>query len=769
MARATAAGPDETAFQYRWRVEGMDCASCALKIERAVSRFEGVSEVEVSVTGQSLRARAPERSITPIEGAVQALGYTIGGRSAQGEHAGAADAARPDANGHEHGGHGPDEPAAHGHDEPASDGAAHAHEPGQDGHAHGADDTHGHVHVDLAAAGWWRQRRVVLTAVAGLLIAAVAILEQLVPTVGPLPWLLPLAVGLVPVARRAFTAARLGSPFSIEMLMTIAAVGAVVLGAMAEAASVVFLFAVGELLEGVAAGQARRGIRALSSLMPRTARLERDGTVVEVAADTLAPGQLVQVRPGDRVPADGTIVSGTAAVDEAPVTGESMPQQRTIGDTVYAGTVVQDALLRVEVTRVAADNTIARIIRLVEEAQEAKAPVARFIDSFAKWYTPAIALAAVLVAVLPPLLAGAAWSTWIYRALALLLIACPCALVISTPAAIASALSTAARRGLLIKGGAALERLAQVRLVAFDKTGTLTEGKPRVTEVLALDGDEARLLVLAAAVEAGSSHPLAQAILEAARERNLAWPAAEAQAAIAGRAVVAKVDGIEVSIGSPRHAAEAGALPGSVADRIEALEADGRTVVVVQAGAELLGLLAVRDEPREEAMVAIARLDTMGVKSVMLTGDNPRTAAAIARGLGIDHHAGLLPEDKARLVRELGRERSVAKVGDGINDAPALAAASVGIAMGGGTDVALETAEVALVGDRVDGVAALIALARRTMRNVRQNVGIALGLKALFLVTTLLGITGLWPAILADTGATVLVTLNALRLLRAPA
>jgi Cd2+/Zn2+-exporting ATPase len=437
------------------------------------------------------------------------------------------------------------------------------------------------------------------------------------------------------------------------------------------------------------------------------------------------------------------------------------------GAAVFAGSVNANALLRVRITRTAQDNTIARIVHLVEEAQGAKAPTARFIDRFSRYYTPAAMVVSALIMVIPPLLVGAEWSTWIYRGLAVLLIACPCALVISTPAAIASGLAAGARRGLLIKGGAALEELGRVKTIAFDKTGTLTEGRPKVTDIVAISGDDADLLARAAAVEAGSSHPLGAAITAAAEQKSLDIPRVfGGSQAIPGMAVAARLQEGFVSVGSPRHAAEQIAIPVDIAQRIKSLEDEGKTVVVVLAAKVLLGFIALRDEPRADAVSGIASLSALGLRSVMLTGDNSRTAAAIAGTLGITVKSELMPDAKLDEIGDLRKAGGVAMVGDGINDAPALAAASVGIAMGGGTDVALETADVALLKNRVSGVAETIALSRSTMGNIWQNIAIALGLKAIFLVTTLTGTTTLWMAILADTGATVLVTANALRLLR---
>jgi Zn2+/Cd2+-exporting ATPase len=436
------------------------------------------------------------------------------------------------------------------------------------------------------------------------------------------------------------------------------------------------------------------------------------------------------------------------------------------GAAVFAGSVNASGALHVRVSKPASDNTIARIIKLVEQAQEAKAPTARFIERFSAIYTPAAVAIATLVAVVPPLFFGADWIVWVYRGLALLLVACPCALVLSTPAAIASGLAIGARRGLLIKGGGALEAIARIRIVAWDKTGTLTQGRPRVTDVLVLDGPERTLLGLAAAVESGSSHPLGRAILERAAEDGIPLRPVKDSRAIPGSAVEAVVSGKRVSVGSPLYAARLTPLTSEAKRWVGAWEAQGKTVVVVAVDGVATGLIAVRDEPRADAAAGLRALRNLGVRSVMLTGDNPRTARAIASGLGLEVIAGLRPEDKLREIAAFKAQAPVAMVGDGINDAPALAAATVGVAMGGGTDVALETADTALLNSRVTDVAALVGLSRATLANIHQNVAVALGLKAAFVVTTLAGVTGLWPAVLADTGATVLVTLNALRLLR---
>ena len=736
---------DETVCD--WTVSGMDCGSCAGKIRNAVTRLPGVSGVEVGIMSERLRLILDENKTgrEQVEKTVRALGYGIKPRGAEKKEF-VLPGAASDGN-HE----------ADDHVRPAGGDAAHS--------GHGSP---GHVHDDPADRGknWYQTGKGRLVIFTGLLLAAAWGVELFAPRIGAWAFVAACLIGVAPIARRAFAAARSGQFFTIEGLMTVAAIGELFINAAEEAALVVFLFAVGEVLEGVAASKARNGIRALADLVPKTALLEENGTTREVAAASLQVGQTVLIRPGDRIPADGEIIEGISGVDESPVTGESVPATRGPGERVFAGSINTEAVLRVTVTKAAQDNTISRIIRLVEEAEEARAPTERFIDRFSRWYMPAIVAVAVLVVVVPPLVLGQSWDTWIYRGLALLLIGCPCALVISVPASIASALSTGARRGLLMKGGAVIEAAAKVSKVAFDKTGTLTHGRPQVTDLVPFGHTtEAQLLEVAAGVESGSSHPLAVAILNRAETAGVqALPARDARA-LAGRGVVATVGDAPAWVTSPRHASENGGLDGLGLRQATIFEEQGKTAVAVYREGIPLGLIAMRDEPRADAADAVRQLSAMGITSTILTGDNPRTAAAIAEGLGMQFQADMMPEDKLSAIREMNEQGGVMMIGDGINDAPALKQASIGVAMGSGTDVALETADAAILRDRVTDIPAQIRLARAAMANIRQNVTIALGLKAVFLVTTVLGITGLWIAILADTGATVLVTLNALRLL----
>lgn len=730
------------ATSCEWTVTGMDCASCAGKIRGALERLPGVADVDVALMTERLRLTLDEdqTSRDHVETAVKKLGFGIAPKGSAAPRKGFV---LPD---------GAFSAVATGDAAPALDTAQDTPAPAE-----------GRAARDLSWYQTGKGRLVIGTG--ALLVAAWAV--KLLPSGGIANWAFILAtlIGVAPIALRAINAARAGMPFTIEMLMTIAATGALVIGAAEEAALVVFLFAVGEVLEGVAADKARDGIRALARLVPKTALLEVSGKTREVPAEKLKIGQTVLVRPGDRVPADGEVIEGVSGVDESPVTGESVPNLKEPGQLVFAGSINIEAALRVRVTKAAEDNTIARIIRLVEEAESARAPTERFIDRFSRIYMPAVVGLALVVAIVPPLAFAQAWDMWVYRALALLLIGCPCALVISVPASIASALSAGARRGLLMKGGAVIEAAARTTQVAFDKTGTLTLGRPRITDIVPIGGSAAEVLSLAAGIEAGSSHPLAEAILSRAEADGVAPLPASGARALPGKGAEAMVGDGLAWVGSPRFAEAAGVFDDAARQTAATLEDEGKTVVAVFQPDQLVGLLALRDEPRPDAGDAVRQLKALGIGAVMLTGDNARTAAAISQALGMDHRAELMPEDKVAAIREMTAGGRVMMVGDGINDAPALASAQVGVAMGSGTDVALETADAALLRNRVTDIAGTIRLSRAAMANIRQNVAIALGLKGVFLVTTVLGVTGLWLAILADTGATVLVTLNALRLL----
>jgi len=620
---------------------------------------------------------------------------------------------------------------------------------------------------------------------------------------------LALVIAGYPIARSGWRRLWLNREININLLMALAAIGAVIIGEEAEAATVIFLFAIGEALEGYTMDRARHSIRKLMLLTPAEAtvlrpcldcreHLGRDGYTggpcpfcgaheTRVAVERLKVGETILVKPGERIPVDGVVTAGASAVNQAPITGESIPVTKTLGDEIFAGTVNGQGTLDVRVLRKAADSTLSNIIHLVEEAQSQRAPSQRFVDRFARIYTPAVVIAALLVAILPPLLFGAPfWNLpdgahgWLYRALTLLVISCPCALVISTPVTIVSAISAAAKNGVLIKGGAYLEALAKVRAFAFDKTGTLTHGQPIVVELRSFNCEHTNekacdscddVLQLAAAVERRSEHPLAQAVVNAAGERkpHNGYVAEEVEA-ITGRGVRGKVNGKNITVGSHPLFDVEHPHDQTICRAMDAVEKNGCTIMLVSEGERLAGYIAVADKTRDTSRAAIEALKKLGIeKSVMLTGDNATTAQTIARVVGIDEvRAQLLPAQKLEAVKSLhNKYERVAMVGDGINDAPALASADIGIAMGNaGTAQAIETADVALMSDNLNKLPFAIKLSRKAMRVIKQNIIISLLLKFVFLALALPGFATLWMAVIADTGASLLVTVNGMRLLK---
>jgi Cd2+/Zn2+-exporting ATPase len=579
------------------------------------------------------------------------------------------------------------------------------------------------------------------------------------------------AAGIGATARKAWTALRVGS-LDINVLMIIAVAGAAVLGQWSEAATVVFLFGFAQALETRTMDRARHAIRALIDLAPADALVRDAAGERRVPLENIAIGAVIVVRPGDKVPLDGEVVAGRSAVNQAPITGESLPVEKAAGDAVFAGTINGRGALEVRVTRLQRDTTLARIIHLVERAQAQRAPAQTLVERFARVYTPAVIALAAAVAVVPPLVLGASWHAWVYRALVLLVVSCPCALVISTPVSIVAALAAAARRGVLIKGGVHLENASKVRCVAFDKTGTLTRGTPEIVEVVALDGTGAAEIVsLAASIEQRSTHPIAQAILDYASGASVHAAPGDAVSAIPGRGAEGTVGGRHVLLGNHRLFDERGLCTAPVHDRVLAIDATGKTAVIVACDERAIGIIVVADRAREGGKDAVDLLRSQGIaRIVMLTGDGAGTARAMAAELGVDEvRAELLPEDKVAAIEELRREHgSVAMVGDGVNDAPALALADVGIAMGAaGSDAALETADVALMADELLRIPFTFRLSRATVRNIRTNLAISIVLKAAFVAAAVGGVATLWMAVLADTGASIIVIANALRLLRA--
>ncbi|TKE91284.1 zinc/cadmium/mercury/lead-transporting ATPase [Vibrio sp. F12] len=703
-------------FSKSWLVAGMDCPACARKIENAISNIDGVIQAKVLFATEKLVVKFDNESLADtIEQVSIKTGFPLTEVGSKKEK-----------------------------QQP---------------------ETFWQAHI---------QPNLQIIAIAAAMLFA-ALLKSTSPQLSEGLFTVTCLLGLYPVAKKAVQLARSGTPFAIETLMSVAALGALYLGETAEAAMVLLLFLIGERLEAFASSRARSGVQALMALVPENATKIINGERVEVAVSELVPGDVIEVAAGSRLPADGQLITDAASFDESALTGESVPVEHTEGNSIMAGAVVVDKVVRITITSKQGENAIDRILHLIEEAESRKAPLERFLDKFSRWYTPLMMVVALLVIITPPLLFAQPWETWVYRGLALLLIACPCALVISTPAAITSGLAAAAKRGALIKGGAALEQLGKIQTIAFDKTGTLTEGKPQVTDIQPLSGwQQDAMLRVVGAIEVGSTHPLAQSLVAKVKDLNIEIPESHNKIALIGSGVEGDVDGVKYQVLSPSKIAFD--LGADVVSQVEALEGEGKTVVVAlelkdqeeskEQNTTVIGLIAWQDTLRSDAKLAIERLNDLGIQSIMLTGDNPRSAAAISSKIGMQYKASLLPSDKVSYVEELSQQSHVAMVGDGINDAPAMKTANVGIAMGGGTDVALETADSALTHNRLTELPAMIELSQATMNNIRQNVALALGLKGVFLVTSLLGITGLWVAVLADSGATALVTLNALRLLR---
>ncbi|NNJ12338.1 cadmium-translocating P-type ATPase [Chloroflexales bacterium ZM16-3] len=724
-----------------FQIGGLDCAGCAKTVELGVAQLPGVTSSELNFTTERLTVvgTVPRELIVAR---VVEMGYTVV--------------------------------------EPTADGA-----------------------MPEAPAGFlafmWGRTETRLALLGGLLMLPGLLLGEIGQVRHPLidaASLGALALAGWPVARSAWRGLRAGGQISINLLMTVAAVGAVLIGAITEAGMVMVLFALGEALEGYTAGRARQSIRSLMQVAPSTAlRLSSHGGhdhEQQVPVAELRVGDVVVVRPGERVPMDGSVRAGTSSISQAAITGESRLIDKAPGDEVFAGSINGEGSLEVVVSRLAADNTISRMLALVEEAQERKAPAQRYVDSFARWYTPAVMVLSALTMIVPPLLFGQPFLNppeggfgWLYRGLALLVVACPCALVISTPVSVISALSNAARSGLLIKGGAALESLSRVRAVAFDKTGTLTAGTPQVVAIRSADcrGFDGELcapctevLALANAVERRSEHPLARAIVRASQERGLStrYLPAEGVTALTGQGVRGQVGELSVLIGS--HAAFEGTIPHPAAHCAAARQeaALGHTAVLVSADTHYLGMISLADTIRPSSQGAVAALRALGLRAVvMLSGDDQETARRVGEEIGVtDVRAGLLPAQKLALVEELQRQYGpIAMVGDGINDTPALAAASVGIAVGGahgGTAQAMETADVTLMSDDLGRLPFLLRLARAMMATIRANVAVSIAIKLAFLILVLLGVGTMWMAVISDVGVALLVTLNGMRLLGRP-
>jgi Cd2+/Zn2+-exporting ATPase len=589
--------------------------------------------------------------------------------------------------------------------------------------------------------------------------------------------LLSIVTGGLPTLKKGWIALKTLT-LNINFLMSVAVIGAIAIGQWPEAAMVIFLFAVAEEIEAMSLDRARNAIRTLMSIAPETAFVKNpQGDTSEwreVGASHVKPDDIVRVRPGERIPLDGVVTVGQSMVNQAPITGESLPVAKTVGDTVFAGTINENGMLEVRVTGDYQHTTLSRIVSAVQAAQAQRAPTQRFVDQFARYYTPIVVCLALLIAIIPPLTMGLEWSAWIYKALVLLVIACPCALVVSTPVTVVSGLAAAARHGILIKGGVYLEQGRNLKTIAFDKTGTVTHGKPEVTDILLLQSQgysKEEVLRLAASVDDHDNHPVARAIVQRWKELGATHaPLSSVKhfESLTGKGVRGEIDGVQYYVGNHRLAEELGVCTPHIEGQLRTLENDGKTAVILIAGNTPIAIFGLADTPRETSQEALAKLHALGVRSVMLTGDNDITAQAIAKALGIDDARGnLLPQDKLSVVQELQRLGPVGMVGDGINDAPALAAAQIGFAMGAaGTDTALETADVALMDDDLRKLPDFIRISRSTSRILTQNIAFALGIKLVFFGLALAGNATLWMAVFADMGASLLVVFNGMRLLR---
>jgi len=552
--------------------------------------------------------------------------------------------------------------------------------------------------------------------------------------------------------------------FNIDTLMTIALIGAVSIGEWKEATLVAILFGLNELLEGYGMEKARRSMEALFQVAPKEALKVENGQEFIVPIASLQIGDLVKIKPGEKIPSDGIVSEGKSSVNEAAITGESLPVEKDAGELVYGGSINNEGLLLVKIEKAYKDSSLAKILHLVQEAQETKTPTELFINKFAKYYTPLIMIVAALVALVPPLLFQGDWITWLYQGLSVLIVGCPCALILSSPIAIVSGITRNARNGVLVKGGVFLEQLGKIDTLAFDKTGTLTKGEPHVAKLEAYD--EERFFQAAGAIEKSSSHPLAKAIMKEIASRNISVPEPDEIKTIAGRGIKATVLGHTYWLGNEQSIAHI-AIPESIQSRIEQFKDDGLTLVLVADEQQVLGMFGISDEIREESRSVIASLHKLGIRrTVMLTGDHQKTAEKVASAVGVSEFYGnLLPEDKVKKIKELSAHHHVAMIGDGINDAPALASAQLGIAMGKGTDSAIETADIVLMQDHLGKLPEAVSIAKKVNRVIRFNIIVSLGLKIIALLLTIPGWLTLWIAILSDMGATIFVTLVSLTIL----
>ena len=764
-------------------LKGMAQGTNVAHIESAVRRVPGVLDAAVNYAAEILRVEYDSEQTTreAIVASVRAIGYRIPDAPAPAARSNIQPntvpvAAPPDphaGHAHDHEGHEEhDGHEGHAHSEESHAGHAHddeGHEPHDEKGGHAG---HSHAAVDPNANWFARNPELSASLLSGLLAGAGFLGQKYLGLPAPVAiglYVLSYIAGGWDLARHTVPTVLRGK-FDVEFLMLVAAAGAAALGEWFEGALLLFLFSFGHALEHFAMDRARNAIQALGKLTPKIARVRRGQSEVDVPVEEVRVGDVAIVRPGDRIAVDGQVLVGRSSIDQSPITGESVPVEKGVGEGVFAGSINGDGALEVQVTKLAADTTMSRVIKMVEEAQSQKSPTQSFTDRFETIFVPIVLVVVVLAAVVPPLLNLLTWKEAILRALSTLVAASPCALALATPAAVLAGIGQAARNGVLIKGGVHLENLGTLQAIALDKTGTITRGKPTVSDILPVGIEEREFLRLVASVETRSTHPLAQAVVRRAQEEKLELAAAGELQNLQGRGVQSEVEGQLVRVGNFRMFEEVGlAIPDDLAAQVRALSESGKPIMIVSRGAQVLGALALADEIRPESRAALEELRAMGVPNlIMLTGDNARVAATIAKTAGVtDFRGDLLPEDKVTALKELlAKHGQVAMVGDGVNDAPALATATVGIAMGaGGTDVALETADVALMADDMTKLPFAVGLSRQSRAIIKQNLWISLGVIALLMPSTLLGKAGISIAVIFHEGSTLIVVANALRLL----
>jgi len=616
----------------------------------------------------------------------------------------------------------------------------------------------------------WKNKRIVIIAISAILFSAGLILEFILRWrfLAEIFFSITVIISGYSIAKEGFSSLLFRKRLSINFLIIVAAIGSFFIGHGEEGAAVVFLFNIAEFLEVYASEKAKRSIASLMEIAPEVATVKRDGKEVKVPVGEVEVNEIIVVRPGEKIPLDGVVINGVSSVDQSPITGESMPVTKQVGDEVYAGTMNNEGFLEIKVTKKSDETLLSKIVKFVAEAQKKKSPTERFIDRFSKYYTPSVMLLALIVATIPTFVFGFSFNEWFYKALVLLVVSCPCALAISTPVAMVSAITSAAKNGVLIKGSSYVEEMSKIKVFAFDKTGTLTEGKLEVTDIISLGVPKERVLEVAASLEALSEHPIAKAIVEKAKNEKVKLKSVHNFKAIAGKGVTGKIKGNTHYVGSRRLFKELEI--NLLEDQIQKLENEGKTVVIVGTERQIIGLIAVMDKIRDATIKTIGELKEMGIKTVMITGDNKRTAEAIAKRIGIsEYRAELLPEDKVKMVQKLSNNSGhVAMVGDGVNDAPALASANVGIAMGAiGSDVSLETADIALMQDDLSKLPYLVKLSEKTLKIVKENVLTSILIKGSFAVLVFPGLVTLWLAVaIGDMGLSLAVILNAMRLSR---